>query len=478
MMEANPAKKTVWKKQIPTLLGLGVLILALVVGIIFLPQGLGVFAPRATPQTTPKLIKVTNATDSSFTISFLTDEATAAFIKSGTESTALKSQIGDDRDQLSGTVAKYQLHHLTVRGLSANTNYFYTLGTASNAIFDDNGQPFKIKTGQRSGAPSAAKTAYGTVLDKAGAGAGGAVIYVKINGVGEMSTLVKTSGSWALPLSNARNEDGSGYAEVNDSDQLEILVQGESEALNSQVSLAVSAAQPVGNITLGENSVAVTEKAATTPVASASPVATASPIATASSSAGFAGSLSSLTSSPSAQAVLNLEATKSAQVLNTGAPLIKGSAAPNVSVSITVNSTTAITQTLVADASGKFELDIAKLQKELEPGEHTVTYSYTDPTTGELVSKTVNFTVESQQLALATGAPYSSSNPYSMTSTSSASKGATASATATRSAKVATTSSLPKSGAVETTLALVLGGIFFIIAGGWSYFLALQYREE
>jgi hypothetical protein len=42
---------------------------------------------------------------------------------------------------------------------------------------------------------------------------------------------------------------------------------------------------------------------------------------------------------------------------------------------------------------------------------------------------------------------------------------------------VATNSGTYTAGSVETTIALVLGGIFFIFAGSWSWWLAHETRR-
>lgn len=520
-MQPTVDKSKLMKKRIPTIVGLGILVVGLVVGVIFLGTGPGVFAPRATPETTPSQIKLTNVTDSGFTVSFFTAESTPGFVKYGTEVNAIKSQTGDDRDQLSGTVGSYQLHHITVRGLKPSTNYYYLIGTGTNASFDNNGAPFTVKTTEKGGAPSAAKTAYGNILSAAGNPVNGAIVYVSMPEVGEMSSLTKASGGWAIPLSNARKADGSGYAIITESDMLTILAQGLKANETSNVTVSVAESQPVADITLGQNQVA--EKA---PVASDSadttlPESTGSgslentvaqfrdTLADASSSANTfeladnlgvtkvsggldslgvlesSGSSSVAEASEEATVVLDLQGT-SGQVVNTQTPTIAGKAVPNVVVSIEVHSDTQITQQLKADENGYFSLDIEALKQNLEPGEHTATYSYVDPTTGQTVTKTVTFTVEPKTTTTGTGGttqftPYGSGNPYSLDSTKSATSTSSATSTAsattstsTRSAQVGTKSAIPVSGSVGTTMALVLGGMFFIMAGGWSYYLATQ----
>lgn len=521
MIQTIKPKKSLFQRQIPTILGLVVLVVALVVGILFIGQGGGVFAPRATPQTTPKNVKITNVTDTSFTVSFLTDESTAGFIKYGTEANTLRSQASDDRDQLSGTVASYTLHHITVRGLQANTSYFFTLGTGSTASFDNNGAPFTVKTAQRGGTPPAAKTIYGTVLNPQGSPAEGSIVYVTLNGVGELSSLVKASGSWAVPLSNARTTDGSAFATTNDSDAVTIVVQGPMASQESQVTTTVGEAQPVASITLGQDGTStasspgitategteisdtgtepgmtsegledqVTEPAPT-PVSSdsASPEDTTSPEPTAEPTESLLAEEPTATDSTGTggapngaiSSTVNLEE-DTPQVVNTTTPVIIGKAAPGVTITIEVHSETQINQQLVANPDGTFSLDIAALSQQLEPGEHTVTYSYVDPATGQTVTKTQTFTVDApvEQLALASTSPtpFGSGNPFPASSSASSSASPSASPSG-RVSVPSTSSGVPVSGSIHTTLALIFGGMFFILAGSWSFLIAQGLSDQ
>jgi hypothetical protein len=501
--------KKLLDKKIPTILGLFVLVMALVAGIFFLGEGPGVFAPRATPATTPQKIKVTNITDNSFTVSFLTDETTPGFIKYGTQASSLNSQSSDDRDQLSGTVSDYKMHHITVRGLKATTSYFYTLGTGSSGKFDNNGSPFIVKTTARNGTPSAAKTIYGSVSNQAGNPADGAVVYVSLKNAGEMSSLVKASGSWIVPLSNARTRDGSGYAQVVDTDNLIISVQGNLPTQSISHNILVQDAQPIPTLVFGQtlpvNQVAdaiqggsqvagtptevdIKDTAELFPDTAADDVMEKEELS--SRSAVLDELVEPLTSTQSASPeakvellVLNVDIAEP-QVITTSQPKITGKVAPNVQVTIEVHSENNIQEFIIADENGNFELDIASLSETLEPGPHEVIYSYTDPTTNEVISKTVNFTVEApvQQIAQADtqDEPYGSGNPYPP-ETATQEAVATVSAQSTQEARVsmpATDEPIPVSGSVGTTMALVFGGLFFITAGLWSLWISNQLGKE
>lgn len=528
MVRRGP-RSSFWQKQFPTLLGVGILVLALVAGVFFIGQGPGVFAPRAAPETTPQKVQLTNVTDNSFTVSFFTQEQTAGFVKYGTEPDNLRSQASDDRDQLSGTVGSFTLHHVTVRGLSPNTTYYYVLGTGTRSTFDNNGSPFSVKTAQRGGAPSAAQTAYGNVLDQSGQPAEGAIVYASIAGVGPMSSLVKSSGSWAIPLANARTADGSSYATINESDAMSILVQGEQANTTSELAVTVAQSQPVENITLGTNGTTAPAVADSTRGSSTSGSGSSLTDTITSGSGGSledtegvsgtggttttttsrtSGGLGSLTDEQDTAlpggtttegvittTTVDVDSTEIQRVVEP--PKIVGTAAPNVEVTIEVNSETQIVQTVTSDATGQFELDLASIAEaqDLEAGEHMVTASYTDPDTGLTVTKQQTFTLDEDGIVLAqsssettTTSPYSSGNPFTIEDSTgsgglsspspSPSVSPSPSPASTRSGQVATTSGLPKSGSVGTTMALVLGGLFFILSGVWSYWISQQLEES
>src|SRR3989344_9318063 len=95
--------KNLLNKRLPTVLGLLLLIAGIGVGIFLVGTGTFGFLPKASPETTPKRLLVTNLTDSGFTISFITDSSTPGLLKLGTAENKLDQSIQDDRDQLTGS---------------------------------------------------------------------------------------------------------------------------------------------------------------------------------------------------------------------------------------------------------------------------------------------------------------------------------------------------------------------------------------
>lgn len=192
------------------------------------------------------------------------------------------------------------------------------------------------------------------------------------------------------------------------------------------------------------------------------------------------------------------EATAETKIVTQPKPKIQGKAKPKVVIHISVHSEVEYEEQIVADEDGNFELDMSQYSEGLEPGEHTVTYTYIDPDTGEEVEKVHTFYVEddtssatttstesnthtTNQVAQTdtTNTTYGSGNPYPLTSptptTAASSNDSTDSAKGgTRSAVVSTDSGVFEAGSVGTTMILVIAGLFFIFTGVWSWWLAGQ----
>lgn len=509
------------QKRIPTIIGLVILVVALIAGIFFLGEGPGVFAPRATPETTPKQVRITNVTDRSFTVSFLTDAAATGFVKYGSEPKKLDTQASDNRDQVSGSVGKYKLHYVTIRGVQPSTQYYFLIGT-EKSTFDNEGAPFSITTASPTGTPPAARTISGSVLTPAGAPADGAIVYITGSDMQEMSSLVSTSGSWAVPLSDARTAAGA-YAEIQDTDEITIYAQGESVNLYSTFTAKVADAHPFPAITLGSSDIAMPEPE-DDPLAedtdledSAEPTdgidSTDSADTVESIDENVVTGLGTEAEKEVEQPVeenhivdLNLE---EEQTVTTSNPIIKGRVAPATLVKITINSENVVEADLISDENGEFILDLTQLEESLEPGEHTATFTYTDETGEEVtVTKTFWVTLASNLIPTAEAqenqvdGPYSTNRPYPMadatptptpeptseptpdaTATESATSATPSATPATDSAEtskggVATDSSLMQAGSVGTTFALVFGGLFFITSGVWSFWISNQLEKK
>jgi len=517
--------KKAGKKRIPTILGLIILIVSLVAGVLLFGDGTGLFTPRATPETTPKNIKLSNVTDKSFTVSFYTEEETIGFIKYGTDANDIKQQASDDRDQLSGVVKPYRLHHVTVRGLEPNKNYYYLLGTGNNATFDDADNPYQIQTALNPGNASPNnQTIYGTITQANGQPGEGALVFVTLEGAGVLSTVVKSSGSWAISLANAFNLNLNDYANVDADSTLSIKVQGvDLDSITNRV-LSVVEAQPAPDIVMGQEAKSESEDALTT--RDELLANTSREPEEIQENEGFGetpvdpAETNDSIESPVAEPILSdadrtldlsdVDESSSAEdnVVNSTQPIIKTQLPPNITVKVQVHSDTAIETVMTTDANGELVLDVASLEQSLGPGEHTVVYTYIDPNTGQEVTESYDFVVAAtttdnsrdtssptrtiasaetnQTLPHGTGDPYlppttvtPTSSPVPVTpTTTTPTVPSEESTTSTRETVVSTESGTYNAGSVFGTFGLLALGLFFLLTGVWSFLLAKQFEKN
>lgn len=580
MIKTKPFLSQLAKKKIPTFIGLSILIVALIFGTIFIGKGSGVFAPRATPETTPKNIRITNVTDRNFTVSFLTDAESEGFVKYGEEIKKQDTRINDNRDQLSGTIGKYRLHYITIRGIEAGKKYYFLVGSGDNT-YDNNGSPFEITTAPKTGTPPPARTITGSVVTPSGTPADGSVVYVVGSNMSEMSALVSTSGSWAIPLSDARDSNGT-YVEMKDEDQITVFAQGPTINQSVTTTVIIEKANPLDELMLSTNDMPKAsppvEKSGDEKAKESSdnnidkksqdagedktssesakvkddlPIETTTKKDADEEKKKFPGMRDQSASTelgealktkvndePEENKVVNIN-DDDGQVVTTTNPVIEGKLKPNTKVKVIINSDTSIESNIITSDDGSFEIDLSQFEESLEPGEHTVTFEYLDEN-GEVKSVTKTFYVQpnpssnqTQNTTLADSTksssssggssgssgssggsgnssnnsgssnkksstpknnqPYSSSNPYPAESNkpstppsssskppsskkpkSSVSPKPSSSPSTSSKGGVASESTLPKTGAVGSTFALIFGGLFFIVSGFWSFWSSKQ----
>jgi hypothetical protein len=404
--------------RLPTILGLLLVLGAIAGGVILIKQGPSLFI-KASPTLTPNQLKITNVNDTSFTVSWLTEQSTSGFIKYGTDNN-LTFTVADDRDQLSGKTGEFTSHHITVKNLKPLTNYFFKIGSASK-IFDNNGQPYQLTTATASkNSPPANDVAYGTVVDQNNNPVEGAIVYLSLANANPASTLTKSSGSWVIPLNLVRSADLSSWASYDKEASIEeIFVQAGSLGTATVVATTKNDS-PMPKIILGQNfdfRKVAEEKTTTQPSLTPTPQAseaskfTVEQIATSSAS----------TSSAQVK-ILNPEEDEK---INSQKPEFLGTGPVGTTLTITVQSPATYSGTVKVDSKGNWQW---VPPANLEPGEHTITASYKDKN-GLLQKITRTFVV------LASG----ESNLPAMTATPSG----TATPSPTPTSRVATSSPTP-----------------------------------
>ena len=189
------------------------------VGILFLAIFVGGFAyffervirlpSQASVSSTPTSVEITNVSDTSFTVSWITESAATGAIRVGSES--IRSQVIFDERDTTGKLGKNTTHSVTFRSGDPETLYEITI-LSGGKPYTQNGKPYKIQTGPLLGdITSAFEPAYGSVVTPNGQPAQAAIVYLTLLDGQKMSTLVTESGSWLIPLNLVRNEDLSAY---------------------------------------------------------------------------------------------------------------------------------------------------------------------------------------------------------------------------------------------------------------------------
>ena len=444
------------KKHIPTILGLLVLFSGLIGGV-FLVRSTNTnsFLPRASPQTTPKNLKITNITDTSFTVSWVTDSTTVGYVKYGKNTTTLTSTVNDDRDQSSGSTGLFKTHHVTVRALSPKTTFYFKIGTGTQELYDNNGSAYTVAT--VSSISSQARTVYGEVVVPGGTAAAGALVYVSADNMAPMSAVVQSSGSWVLSLSQARSKDLQTGAVLSPETVLSLLVLSPTDSTTSIVTVPVKNAQPVPQITIGTNQDFSVSQTPATPL----PVGSA-PSPTPVSEIEQSKFTSMLLPPATEVAVTNgLSITYPAvdgDIISVALPQLQGNAPAASRVTVSVKGKTTQTSTVTTDPSGIWTYTpVSKLTN----GSYTVTISATI----DGIKKTAQrlFTVDLSQAGSVPSFTASSSGTV-VTPTPTPSP-VVADSPVPRVSHPSTESGTPVTGGVTPTLFLVFMGIFMLLIG-------------
>lgn len=454
------------KKRFPTIIGLGLLLLGVGAGIFLVGEGAGGFLPRASEDAIPKQVRITNVTDTTYSVSFITDAASPGYVQYGTSEDETNIQVRDDRDQLTSTAGVTRTHHITVRGLQADTQYYFKIGTGSRTLFDNNGLAFKVRTARRLAQPPPARTAYGTIKNAAGNPATGSIVYVVVNGAAPLSSLVQQNGSWAVSLTQLRTRDLSSEQPLRDSDSVQIQVQGERTGELIDITALVSELDPLRELSFGSDNTAATP----TPSTQVTPAPVVTP--TPQSGSGL-GALVGSGGTPSIpDDVVVVYPAKEGETISTTKPEFFGEAPANAYVQIQVHSETVYAGVAQADASGNWKWSPPA---GLEPGSHTVTVTYTDAA-GKQQSVQRTFIVQANTgstlpafVSTPSGtltSPTPSPSPIALASpTPTPTPTPTPKLSPTPTSLVATSAAQPVSGSTATTVSMFLLGISCIGAG-------------
>ncbi|HEV2339772.1 MAG TPA: Ig-like domain-containing protein [Patescibacteria group bacterium] len=338
--------RSFWDQRIPTLLGIFLIIVGIGVTTYVLQQTTNLFG-HAAPSETPSDIRITNVTDSSFTVSYHTDASVIGTLSVGTTNT---QTVFDERDEKSGTPKDYHVHSFTVQNLKPQTTYSFSV-LSGTTTFLHNGSPFTVATGTTiSTNPSGQLPFAGKLINPDGSLPADAIVYVTTAGGQSLSALVRLTGLYLIPLNTMRTKDFASYMVFASNTKLNILA---TDGINtSQATAFVSDINPVAAMTLSQN---YDFTISVQPIASSAAAITPFPVFPVES-----GVVTPKITTPG----------KDNQSFTDSQPLFQGTGQPGQTVTIEIHSDSVIKTQVTTNPSGQWSY---RPPKPLGPGQHTIT---------------------------------------------------------------------------------------------------------
>lgn len=363
-------KNTIWEKRVPEIMIIVFIIIGIAITTFLVKTGV-IFITKASPSQVPRNVRITNISDTSFTVSYATEENTTGSINFGTDKNF--GQVGlDDRDQQNGKLTPHKLHNITVKNLNPKTSYFFEILSGEDKYLN-NDIPFEAPTAQviQSNPPSR-EPIIGNVVLPDGSKPNEAIIYVTVENAQVVSNLINDDGSFILPLNSLRNSNFLDYFKFDRDIKVKMIIIGNS--LQSNIEFFSKQISPIPTITLSYDYDFTTSN---TPVASRSAALE-----------GFS-SLSVKSSSAGATQTPQILTPKKDQGFTDQQPQFKGTAIPNEKVQIIIHSSEEIKTQVTADTLGNWTY---RPETTLSPGQHTISIATKDPS-GILKTITQSFTV-------------------------------------------------------------------------------------
>ena len=420
--------------KIPTIIGVILLIVGLGAGVL-LVQNRQIFRLGATQESLPKDVRITNITDTSFTVSWTTEREVLGFISWGDNENSLNRTEEDEVGTSSVT------HTLSVKSLIPRTEYFFKINSGGTE-YDNNGLAWQTKTGPTLAQPKSYLVS-GTVLAASGAPANNALLYITVGGSSPLSSTTSQNGSWVISISSARTSDLNSFVTIDDATTLlEISVNAGPEGV-STAQIYPQSAKPVPSMILGSSH---DFKSLPPSEVSEVPRASLELPDEATPSSGFE---VEEVSTPSATTV-TLESVDQGETITTTQPEFFGEAPAGTQLIITLESEP-VTDQVTVPSSGDWSWTPPT---DLSEGTHKITIRWTD-VSGILRTLTRTFIVEAAEGPAFEATPSATLTPTTTpTATPTATKTPTPTATPT-----ATAFATPESGSLTPTLLLSIMGI-------------------
>ena len=205
------------------------------------------FISKASGDCKPINPQVTNITNNSLTISFLTESACLSSLQINNQSI--------ENLAISNNGDKSKIHYFEVNSLKDETEYeYWFINDGKNYKLSS----YKTKTAPKPNGPTpSSNLAWGRVFTPELKPAAKVIIFVNIPGSSPLSALITTSGNWNISLANSFNESKTGRFVPTPNVSEEIIVIDQNKQA-TQISGNTSQNNPTPDIILGQNKFALT----------------------------------------------------------------------------------------------------------------------------------------------------------------------------------------------------------------------------
>ncbi len=343
-------KHGLWHKRIPTVFALVVLLGSIWVTSLLIQSGV-IYVGRASPDKVPQNVKISNITDSSFTVTFTTNNKTAAAL-SVEEIGKNPYVVFDDRNKKANNQEPFYSHYITVSDLDAETNYKFSI-LSDGETYLLNGENYSVKTGPKIETPPLSQNPiFGKAILPDGQTASDTIVELKISGAQTISTLTKNNGEYTIPTNAIRTIGLDKYFAIPLTQEVELIFLRQD--LKSSVKIKFENASNVPTTTL-EKQYDFTQTSK--PIDESTP---SSQLKTPSSQVGFG--------------QVTITAPSQNQSFIDSRPLFRGTGLANKSVKITIDSNKTI-PTLTTSSSGVWTY---RPDNPLSAGEHSITIETPD----------------------------------------------------------------------------------------------------
>ncbi len=355
-------RKTLWQKRIPTLLGLLLIMIGIALTTYLVGTGT-IVTTKAGPTETPQDVRITNLSDNSFTVSYTTEAQVIGSLNFGKDSPGETTL--DDRD-INGDVTSRLVHHITVKNLEPETQYYFSITSGSKTFMQGN-SPYKVSTGPVIEGSRSEDTLIGgqvifSKLPKEG------VVYISGEETNTISTTVDENGNYSILLNSLRGKDLSSPFDFDENTVFNMLIQGKDSS--STVKFTIPKTSKLPNIILSEN-FDFTQREEEIPQYTDE----------------ILSSLNLQNQAPGQSPQIIIPGER--QEFIDSQPRFSGTASPNSVVDIEINSTESLKAQVTTDSRGNWTYRPAS---PLGVGEHTITILARD-SSGILRRTTRNFTV-------------------------------------------------------------------------------------